>query len=78
MLSAGIDIGSSSTKAVIMDDGGVAVYSLIPTGAHSATAASRVMELVLEKSKLNMRDIAFIVSTGYGRGHLLFHTLWKR
>jgi predicted CoA-substrate-specific enzyme activase len=72
MLSAGIDIGSSSAKAVIMDEGYIVAYSLIPTGAHSATAASRAMELVLEKSKLSMNDIAFTVSTGYGRVNVPF------
>ena len=72
MLFTGIDIGSSSTKAVIMDEGSIVAYSLIPTGAHSATAASRVMELVLEKTGRSMSDIARIVSTGYGRVNVPF------
>lgn len=72
MLLAGIDIGSSSTKAVIMDDRVVVAFALIPTGAHSSTAASRVMELVLEKTKAGMTDIVYIVSTGYGRVNVPF------
>jgi len=72
LLFTGIDIGSSSTKAVIMDEGNIVAYSLIPTGAHSATAASRVMELVLEKTGRSMSDIARIVSTGYGRVNVPF------
>ncbi len=55
-----------------MGDGAILAYSLIPTGAHSATAASRAMELALDKSKACMGDIDCIVSTGYGRVNVPF------
>jgi benzoyl-CoA reductase subunit A len=72
VLLAGIDIGSSSTKAVIMDDRSIIASGLILTGASSTAAASSVMEIVLAQSGAAMKDIACIVSTGYGRVNVPF------
>ncbi len=72
MLLAGIDIGSSSAKAVIMDDRSIVASGIILTGASSTAAASSVMELALAKSGIVMGDIDCIVSTGYGRVNVPF------
>ena len=71
-LFAGIDIGSSSSKAVIISDDGIKASSLIPTGASSLDAAARAMDLVLQQIKLGMGDINCTVSTGYGRVNVPF------
>lgn len=67
MITAGIDIGSLSSKAVILKDGQIFGWTLISTGADSAKTAGRVMQGVLDKTGLSFEDIDFIVSTGYGR-----------
>jgi len=72
VLLAGIDIGSSSAKAVIMDDRSIVASGIILTGASSTAAASSVMELALAKSGIVMGDIDCIVSTGYGRVNVPF------
>ena len=65
---SGIDVGSVSAKAVIMDeDSRVVSYSILPTGAGSKRAAEAVMREALTKASLQPQDISFIVATGYGR-----------
>ncbi len=62
-----MDIGSASSKALILEKGEVVEHAILPTGAESASSAERVMELVLRQAGLALDDISYIVSTGYGR-----------
>ncbi|MEW5911095.1 MAG: acyl-CoA dehydratase activase [Thermodesulfobacteriota bacterium] len=65
---AGIDVGSLSSDAVIIDQEGQVVGSAITeTGAHSTQAAERALDLALAQAELNRGDLAFSVATGYGR-----------
>jgi predicted CoA-substrate-specific enzyme activase len=66
-LVAGVDIGSLSAEAVILADGQVLSYSIIPTGAESAKTARRAMEEALKGLELSLEALDFIVATGYGR-----------
>ena len=73
MYVLGIDSGSTSTNAVIMDqDRNITAFSVVRTGAKSGESADKVLEEVLEKASLSREDIAWIVSTGYGRGSIPF------
>jgi predicted CoA-substrate-specific enzyme activase len=68
---AGIDVGSTMTKAVILNEGIVA--SIIgPTGPEQRRLANKVMEEALKKANLSLQAIAYIVSTGYGRINVPF------
>jgi predicted CoA-substrate-specific enzyme activase len=68
---AGIDVGSTMTKVVILNEGVVA--SIIgPTGPEQRRLANRVMEEALNKAALSFRAITYIVSTGYGRINVPF------
>ncbi len=68
---AGIDIGSTMTKAVILQEGIIA--SVIgPTGPEHRILANRVMEKALAKAGLPFSSITYIVSTGYGRINVPF------
>ena len=59
----GIDSGSTSTKAVIMDqDGEIRAFSVVRTGAKSGVSAQKALEEVLEKADLSREDISWIVS----------------
>jgi len=68
---AGIDVGSTITKAVILDKGIVA--SVIgPTGPEQRRLANKVMEEALNQAALSFQAITYIVSTGYGRINVPF------
>ena len=73
MYVLGIDSGSTSTNAVIMDqDRKMKAFSVVRTGAKSGESAEKVLEDVLEKAGLSREDISWIVSTGYGRVSIPF------
>ena len=68
MYVMGIDSGSTSTNAVIMDgDRKIVASAVVRTGAKSGESAQRILDEVLEKAGLKREDISWIVSTGYGR-----------
>lgn len=69
----GIDSGSTSTNAVILDSNQKLVaFSIVRTGAKSGESAHKALETVLEKAHLTQDDLSFIVSTGYGRVSIPF------
>ena len=68
---AGIDVGSTMTKAVVLNKGLVA--SIIgPTGPEQRRLANKVMEEALRRASLSFQAITYIVSTGYGRINVPF------
>ncbi len=73
MYVMGIDSGSTSTNAVIMDqDRKIRAFSVVRTGAKAGVSADRVLQEVLKKAGLVREDISWIVSTGYGRVSIEF------
>lgn len=67
MITAGIDIGSVTTKVVILKEGKILSQAICPTGADPKSAAERVLKKAQEVAGLSGEDIGYIVSTGYGR-----------
>jgi predicted CoA-substrate-specific enzyme activase len=68
---AGVDIGSTMTKVVIMNE--VVLASVIgPTGPEHRKLANRVMEEALAKARLAFEEITYVVATGYGRINVPF------
>lgn len=68
---AGIDVGSTMTKAVVLNKGLVA--SIIgPTGPEQRRLANKVMEEAVRRASLSFQAITYIVSTGYGRINVPF------
>ena len=68
---AGIDVGSTMTKALILNEGIIA--SIIgPTGPEQRRLANKVMEEALKRADLSFQAITYIVSTGYGRINVPF------
>lgn len=65
MISAGIDIGSSATKAVILKDKQMLSKAITPSRADPNQAAGFVLKEALKKADLSEVDV--VVSTGYGR-----------
>ena len=73
MYVLGIDSGSTSTNAVLMNDQKELVaYRVLRTGAKSTESAQRILEQILEDANLSRADIRTIVSTGYGRVSIPF------
>lgn len=67
MITLGVDIGSLSGKAVILKDNEILSWDLILTGPDSIETGTTVTNNALEKAGLDLADMDFIVSTGYGR-----------
>ncbi len=73
MYVMGIDSGSTSTNAVIMNEKKeIVAFSVVRTGAKSGESAAKALEDVLLKAGLKKEDLALIVSTGYGRVSISF------
>ncbi|HID87026.1 MAG TPA: benzoyl-CoA reductase, bzd-type, subunit Q [Anaerolineae bacterium] len=72
IITAGVDIGSVSSKAVIMVDGELYAYAIMRTGASSAGSAEKVTDWALEGTGLTIKDIHYTVGTGYGRVNVPF------
>lgn len=72
-ITAGIDVGSTYTKAVLLGaDGEIIGRSMVMTGFRLADAASRVYREALAQAGLDGREVAYVVSTGYGRYQVPF------
>jgi len=68
ILTAGIDVGSTYTKAVILDDNNAILgQALINTGFKLAEVSRQVYDSALKNAGLSETDIAYVVSTGFGR-----------
>ena len=68
MYSMGIDSGSTSTNAVLLNEKKeILASAVIRTGARSKESAERILEEILKKAQLRQEDLSCIVSTGYGR-----------
>ncbi|GAG02347.1 unnamed protein product, partial [marine sediment metagenome] len=71
MYFAGVDIGSTMTKVVIMDEKVIAKV-IGPTGAEHRRLANEVMGDALRQTGMPFDEIAYVVATGYGRINVPF------
>jgi (R)-2-hydroxyacyl-CoA dehydratese activating ATPase len=68
--TAGLDIGSTYTKVVIVGpDGAMRGRAMAPTGFKLHQAAERAFASALAAAGLPRADIAYVVTTGFGRHH---------
>jgi predicted CoA-substrate-specific enzyme activase len=69
----GVDIGSVTTKAVIINQKGeIGAFCLIPTSSDRQKSGEDVLKLALDKMGESRDSIKRIVSTGYGRRSLTY------
>jgi bzd-type benzoyl-CoA reductase Q subunit len=66
-ITAGVDIGSVSSQAVIMVNGKLYAYSNTRTGSDSPDSALKAVNMALEKSDMKMDNFDYCIGTGYGR-----------
>jgi len=67
MYAVGIDIGSTSGEALILNGDGIVAWSIVDTGYNSRRAAALALEEALAQAGLSRSDVGPVVSTGYGR-----------
>ncbi len=73
LYGAGVDVGSTQTKAIILDaERRVVGRSMIDTGANVTRAGERSFAAALAASGLVREQVAYIVGTGYGRYKVTF------
>jgi predicted CoA-substrate-specific enzyme activase len=72
MITAGCDIGSLTTKAVLLDNKKILGYAVTKSTFDPVIGANEVMEKVIQSSGLKKEDIQYCVSTGYGRERIVF------
>jgi bzd-type benzoyl-CoA reductase Q subunit len=71
-ITAGVDIGTDSSQAVVMCDGRLFGYANFRTGSDYRASAQTVMERALGKSGMKLDDIKYIVGTGWGSPNIPF------
>jgi predicted CoA-substrate-specific enzyme activase len=71
--AAGIDVGSTQTKGIILNqDREIVARALIMTGANVTRAGANCFNEALKLAGLEREQIAYIVGTGYGRYKVTF------
>lgn len=72
-LSAGIDVGSTYAKAVILNENNVILgQAMNNTGFRLADVARQIYQSALEQAGLQESDISYVVATGFGRHMVSF------
>lgn len=72
IITAGVDVGSVSSQAVVLLDGQLYAYASMRTGSNSPDSAKNAMNWALENTGLTIADLQFTVGTGYGRVNVPF------
>jgi predicted CoA-substrate-specific enzyme activase len=71
-----VDVGSTQTKAIIIDgEGRIAGRALIDTGANVVVAAERAFQAALADAGREEQEVACVAGTGYGRYKVTFGDL---
>ncbi len=72
MITGGIDMGSLSAKAVLLKNNSIIASKVIRTSIDKKAIAIQVFKEVLSIADLEIEDVDYIISTGYGRSGILF------
>jgi bzd-type benzoyl-CoA reductase Q subunit len=67
IITAGIDVGSVSSQAVIVADGKIYAYSNMRTGSDSPESARNALNYALDGTNMTEDKIQYCIGTGYGR-----------
>ena len=74
--TAGIDVGSTYTKAVLLgEDGDVSARAMARTGFRLVEISRAVFLSALERADAREADVRYVISTGYGRFQVPFRSL---
>jgi bzd-type benzoyl-CoA reductase Q subunit len=67
IITAGIDVGSVSSQAVVLVDGELFAFSNTRTGSDSPDSARKALSIAVEGTGLTVDNIDYCIGTGYGR-----------
>ncbi len=71
--AAGVDVGSTQTKAVIVNEArSIVSRALLDTGANVLRAAEQSFDRALNDSGLRETEVEYVIGTGYGRYRVTF------
>ncbi|MHC4954351.1 MAG: acyl-CoA dehydratase activase [Planctomycetota bacterium] len=71
--TAGVDVGSTQTKAVVIDEAeNIVGRALNDTGANVIEAAEEAFATAMEDARVEEEEVEFVVGTGYGRYKVTF------
>ncbi len=71
--AAGVDVGSTQTKAVVINEREEIVgRCLTDTGANVVTAAENAYEQALRDADIRETEVEYVIGTGYGRYQITF------
>jgi benzoyl-CoA reductase subunit A len=71
-ITAGVDVGSVSSQAVLVADGRILGYSNLRTGGDSSGSARRALAAALDAVGMPESRMEYCVGTGYGRVNVPF------
>ncbi len=72
MISVGVDIGSISAKAAVMDNHTILGTHVILTGYNARNAGQQVFSELLHKLGISPEKVHRVIATGYGRNSVAF------
>lgn len=71
--AAGVDVGSTQTKAIIIDENrNIVGRALIDTGSNVVVAAETCFAEALKSSGIRDSEVEYVIGTGYGRYRVTF------
>ncbi len=71
-LVAGVDIGSTTAKCALIEDGRIVGKSLAPVGVELVKDAERALEQALAEARRDRGEVRVVTGTGYGRFKVTF------
>lgn len=72
---AGVDLGSTTAKTVVLKDGKIAGTSLAPVGVEIVKDAERSLESALQAAGVERQALNLVAGTGYGRFKVRFGSM---
>lgn len=72
MLTMGVDIGSASSKIVILENGKTTVSAAVVQAGTGSSGPGRTLEKALANIGQGLDGISYVVATGYGRNSCTF------
>ncbi len=72
LITAGVDIGSTASKTVVLADGRMVSQIIGPSSTNPKRTAADIYRQALEQAQFAASDVAFVVGTGYGRTQVEF------
>ncbi len=72
MITAGVDIGSTASKAVVLSDGAVVGQVIGPSSTNPSRTAREIYAEALAQAGIRADAVVMVVGTGYGRTQVSF------